>query len=56
VQAELAAALERSGLTRREFADRLGTSTSRLSTYLTGRVVPAATLLARAARVADRAS
>ncbi|MDO5286508.1 MAG: helix-turn-helix transcriptional regulator [Actinomycetia bacterium] len=35
-------AVERSGLTLREAAERIGTSASRLSTYLTGSVVPGA--------------
>lgn len=36
-----------SGLTRSEFADRIGTSPSRLSTYATGKVTPSAALLVR---------
>lgn len=43
--------LERSGLNQREFAARLGTSASRLSTYLNGKVTPGADLLVRAERV-----
>lgn len=39
--------IETSGLSRREFASRIGTSTSRLSTYSTGKVVPSAALLLR---------
>lgn len=50
------AALESSGLARAAFAERVGTSTSRLSTYLSGRVVPASTMLVRMERVAARAS
>ncbi len=46
------AAFETSGLDRAGFAERLGTSTSRLSTYLTGRVAPASTMLVRMERVA----
>lgn len=46
----------RSGLTRTEFASRIGTSTSRLSTYATGRVMPSAALLIRMLRVAGFAS
>ena len=38
------AAVERSGLSRAQAASRLGTSTSRLSTYLSGKVVPRADL------------
>ncbi|MGI8627504.1 MAG: helix-turn-helix domain-containing protein [Geodermatophilaceae bacterium] len=51
VARELSELLSRSGLTRADFARRLGTSRSRLSTYLTGRVVPSAALLVRARRV-----
>lgn len=47
VAAQIRCYLEESGLSRREFAERLGTSTSRLSTYLTGKVTPSATLLVR---------
>ena len=54
VARRLTRAFERSGLTRSEFASRLGTSASRLSTYLSGKVTPAATLLVRAEAVADR--
>ncbi|MCZ2403115.1 helix-turn-helix transcriptional regulator [Paenarthrobacter sp. Z7-10] len=50
----LRSALQSSGLTRADFAARLGTSGSRLSTYLTGKVMPSATLLVRAANVAVR--
>jgi hypothetical protein len=49
----LATTLRQSGLTRRQFADRLGTSTSRLSTYLSGKVTPSAALLVRAERLAE---
>jgi len=41
-----------SGLTRRQFAEAVGTSTTRLSTYCTGSVTPSATLLLRMERVA----
>lgn len=41
-----------SGLTQREFAVRIGTSPSRLSTYVNGRVVPSAAMLLRMRRVA----
>ena len=47
VAAEIRRALESSGLSRQEFAERLGTSASRLSTYLSGKVTPSATLLVR---------
>ena len=39
--------IEASGLTRAEFASRIGTSASRLSTYATGKVTPSAALLVR---------
>lgn len=51
VAAEIRDLLDRSGLTRTEFASRIGTSTTRLSTYLTGRVTPSAALLVRMRRV-----
>lgn len=53
VAAEVCDALERSGLSRAAFAERVGTSTSRLSTYATGKVVPSATLLLRMRRLAE---
>jgi len=43
-----------SGLERAEFAQRIGTSTSRLSTYTTGRVVPSASMLLRMEQLAER--
>ena len=45
-----------SGLSQRDFAARLGTSRSRLSTYMSGKVVPSAALIVRMRRVASRAS
>jgi DNA-binding transcriptional regulator YiaG len=45
--------IEASGLSRREFASRIGTSVSRLSTYATGKVVPSAALLVRMQCVVD---
>jgi DNA-binding transcriptional regulator YiaG len=53
VAAEIRQAIERSGLTRAEFASYLGTSPSRLSTYATGRVTPSATLMVRIRRLLD---
>jgi ribosome-binding protein aMBF1 (putative translation factor) len=47
VAAEIRRAVEQSGLTRAEFAARIGTSASRLSTYIAGKVVPSATMLVR---------
>jgi DNA-binding transcriptional regulator YiaG len=54
VAAEIREAVERSGLSQAEFASRIGTSASRLSTYASGKVTPSATLLLRIRRVAVR--
>ena len=51
VAAEIRQAIADSGLTRAEFAAHIGTSTSRLSTYATGKVVPSATLILRIRRL-----
>ena len=51
IAVEVRQAITDSGLTRREFAARIGTSTSRLSTYATGKVTPAATLMLRIRRL-----
>lgn len=51
VAAEVRRAIDRSGLSRAEFASRMGTSASRLSTYTTGKVVPAATFMVRMRRL-----
>lgn len=48
VSRRLAALVSESGFTAAEFAARLGTSPSRLSTYLSGKVMPSAALLVRA--------
>jgi DNA-binding transcriptional regulator YiaG len=56
VAAEIREAVKRSGLSRAEFAARIGTSASRLSTYITGKVIPSATLMLRIRRAADRES
>ena len=48
VAVELQELLQRSRLSREQFADRIGTSQSRLSTYLSGKVTPSASLLVRA--------
>lgn len=53
VAAEVQRLVKDSGLSRREFASRIGTSTSRLSTYATGKVVPSAALLLRMQSVAN---
>lgn len=55
VVSRLRGLVQRSGLTQADFAARLGTSASRLSTYLTGKTVPAATLMVRAEQVARTA-
>jgi len=56
VAAEIREAVKRSGLSRAEFASRIGTSASRLSTYASGKVTPSATLMLRIRRVAERRS
>ena len=56
VAADIRVAVWRSGLSRAEFASRIGTSPSRLSTYESGKVTPSATLMLRIRRVADRLS
>lgn len=54
VAGEVAALVRASGLTRAEFASRIGTSASRLSTYTTGKVTPSSSLLVRMCSVAER--
>lgn len=51
---EIQRLIEESGLSRHEFASQIGTSTSRLSTYATGKVVPSAALLVRMRSVATK--
>ena len=51
VATEIADLVRRSGLTRTEFASRIGTSASRLSTYLAGTVTPSAALMVRMRRL-----
>lgn len=51
VAAEVVRLVRESGLTRTEFASRIGTSASRLSTYATGKVMPSAALMVRMRRV-----
>jgi hypothetical protein len=51
--ARVRAAVERSGLTKARFAALVGTSPSRLSTYLSGRVTPSAAMLVRIERAAS---
>jgi DNA-binding transcriptional regulator YiaG len=43
-----------SGLSQQDFAARLGTSRSRLSTYMSGKVMPSAALMVRIRRVASQ--
>jgi transcriptional regulator with XRE-family HTH domain len=52
VAAEVGRLIKMSGLSRAEFASRIGTSPSRLSTYATGKVTPSAALMLRMARAA----
>lgn len=54
VAAEVQRLIDESGLSRREFASRIGTSTSRLSTYVRGKVVPSSALLFRMRALAER--
>lgn len=51
VASEVAELVADSGLSRAEFATRIGTSTSRLSTYITGKVTPSAALILRMRRL-----
>lgn len=52
VAAEVRGLLSASGLSQQDFAERVGTSRSRLSTYLSGKVVPSAALIVRMRRAA----
>jgi transcriptional regulator with XRE-family HTH domain len=56
VATEVRSLVSASGLSQQDFAARLGTSRSRLSTYMSGKVVPSAALVVRMRRVASRAS
>ena len=47
VAARLRQAVARSGLTNAEIAERVGTSASRMSTYLSGKVTPSAAMMLR---------
>ena len=47
---------DRSGLTAAQFAQRLGTSASRMSTYLSGKVIPSAAVLVRSETVCKMAA
>lgn len=52
VVARVSAAVERAGVSQAQFAATIGTSASRLSTYLSGKVTPSAALLIRIERTA----
>ena len=56
VASEVRHLVARSGLSTQDFAERIGTSRSRLSTYMSGKVVPSAALIIRMRRAADHAS
>jgi len=52
VAARVRRAIDASGVSQTEFASRIGTSASRLSTYANGHVVPSAAMLVRIEREA----
>jgi len=54
IAAAIREAIQRSGLSQAEFASRVGTSPSRLSTYASGKVTPSATLMLRISRTAGK--
>ena len=54
VAGRVRAAVARSRLTNRDFAQLIGTSASRLSTYLNGKVTPSAAMLVRIERAGYR--
>ena len=53
VAARIGDAVDRSGLTNAEFSTVVGTSASRLSTYLSGKVTPSAAMMVRIERAAE---
>jgi DNA-binding transcriptional regulator YiaG len=53
VAARVRSAVTRSGLTSGQFAELVGTSASRLSTYASGSVTPSAAMLARIERTSE---
>ena len=53
---EVGELLRRSGLSRAAFAAAIGSSGSRLSTYVNAKVTPSAALMLRMRRIADRLS
>jgi DNA-binding transcriptional regulator YiaG len=55
VAGEIRDLVARSGLSRQDFALRLGTSRPRLSTYMSGKVTPSASLMLRMRRVSAQA-
>jgi DNA-binding transcriptional regulator YiaG len=55
VASEIRDLVVRSGLSKQDFALRLGTSRPRLSTYISGKVTPSAALMLRMRRVAAQA-
>jgi Helix-turn-helix len=55
VAAEVRDLVGRSGRSKQDFAERIGTSRSRLSTYLSGKVTPSAALMVRMRRVTQLA-
>jgi len=55
VAAEVSGLVRASGLSQQDFAARLGTSRSRLSTYMSGKVMPSAALMVRMRQAASRA-
>lgn len=55
VAAHIRRTIAATGLSQREFADLLGTSRSRLSTYMSGAVTPSATMMLRINRMARQA-
>jgi transcriptional regulator with XRE-family HTH domain len=55
VAAEIRDVVAGSGLSRQVFALRLGTSRPRLSTYMSGKVTPSASLMVRMRRIAAQA-
>ncbi len=52
VASEVRSLVGRSALSKQDFAERIGTSRSRLSTYMSGKVVPSAALMVRMRRTA----
>jgi len=56
VASEVRTLVASSGMSKQDFAERIGTSRSRLSTYMSGKVVPSAALMVRMRRVALHAS